>query len=667
MIDLQWVYFFYGLAFWVMGVLIFLMPKGKDLLNLSRDLRLIGGFGLLHGINEWVDLLIFRGGPLDVETLKIAGALLLPISFSFLVAFGVRIFFRNSPYLKYLWAFCLAVWASVYFYSSDFLISGIAARYFICIPGTFLTAAGLLLTLLKANKTLPRIVLWSVLSTAVIFSVYGILSGLIVPQAPFLTASFINYPNFNAVTGFPVQFFRMICAILLAIGFWGISGIYSLEMKKIRLRGGVKGKITAIIFLLAGSAVVLMFTITFIWLHGLMICTIEDHQMQMTRLLAQSVKQFLSNEVEQLTVHVRSPVWKGYVEQSNLKYRSMPSGTIDRMLQEMDREWVSGKSGNDWVEKILSNPMSARLAVLVSSDQEVAEIFLTDRYGGLVAASRKTTDFYQADEEWWQKTYANGRGHNRIGTYERDESSGAWSIPLSLPVRGSDGQVIGICKESLDVGVLFHVLDRFHFGKTGRAMLMDREGNLLFPREKNALDEGLLDEKGLRELTGKQTYLLWNERGKLMQGVRKVNSFVLLDYPLLLQNGIVWYIAVCQDANEVFSPLFVVQIGLSMFLMIVLSGITIAGFLVGKRFSRPIQELRVATEAIMAGNWEFENKVKTGDEIEDLSNAFCRMTAQLKAMYENLEKKVQEKTLELSMKVQELEDTKQAILNVLDD
>ena len=118
-------FFFYGLAFLVMGVVIFLMPKEKDPFGLSGDLWLIGLFGLLHGANEWVDMFILRGSPFNVEMLMVLGALLLPLSFVPLLQFGARSLFRRTrsfSSLKYLWMIALMGWAGACFLSPSFLI-----------------------------------------------------------------------------------------------------------------------------------------------------------------------------------------------------------------------------------------------------------------------------------------------------------------------------------------------------------------------------------------------------------------------------------------------------------------------------------------------------------------------------------------------------------------
>ena len=259
------IFFFYGLAFVVMGIVIFTMPKRNDFLNLSNDLWLVGLFSIIHGLNEWVDLFIFRGGPFNVEILKIIGALTLPISFVFLIMFSVQVitqYKHEVKWLKFLWIICLSVWALSYILSRNFLIADIAARYFICVPGAFLSAFTLSLRLSKLDKKeVPKIVYVSTQSAVFTFVLYGVFSGLVVPKADFLFGSIINYPNFSNFFRMPVQFFRMLCATILAVSFFGITGIFYYKKGKAKLRGGIRRKITLLIclFVLIVAAVGIYF------------------------------------------------------------------------------------------------------------------------------------------------------------------------------------------------------------------------------------------------------------------------------------------------------------------------------------------------------------------------------------------------------------------------
>lgn len=82
------------------------------------------------------------------------------------------------------------------------------------------------------------------------------------------------------------------------------------------------------------------------------------------------------------------------------------------------------------------------------------EIFVTDNQGGILTMSNKTSDYYQADEAWWQDSFAHGVGKVWQGRIEFDESSSTWGIPLYLPLKRENGKVAGIIKAVVNVGDL---------------------------------------------------------------------------------------------------------------------------------------------------------------------------------------------------------------------
>jgi len=245
------IYFLYGFAFIALAIVIFSTGKKNDFLGISKDIRLIGCFALIHGIHEWLELLIQVGRPFDVESLSVISSLLLPLSFTCLVAFGGRVISRDRPALKFLrslWTVCLFGWFLSCFLSKDLLISSIVARYFIGIPGTLLSGAAIYMRLsFIEGDRIPVTVRRSALMAGPVFFIYGFFSGLIVPQADFIFSPLINYPRFIHLTGIPVQFFRMLCAVALAVCFFGISGVLYYEKDKVKRSGGIRRKVAFLI------------------------------------------------------------------------------------------------------------------------------------------------------------------------------------------------------------------------------------------------------------------------------------------------------------------------------------------------------------------------------------------------------------------------------------
>ncbi|MDE2588936.1 MAG: HAMP domain-containing protein [Patescibacteria group bacterium] len=82
--------------------------------------------------------------------------------------------------------------------------------------------------------------------------------------------------------------------------------------------------------------------------------------------------------------------------------------------------------------------------------------------------------------------------------------------------------------------------------------------------------------------------------------------------------------------------------------------------------SKSLQELITVVKKISAGNLTARALVTSHDEVGQLATAFNLMAGELRESYQNLESKVQSKTLELVEKVKDLEDAKKVTNNTLE-
>ena len=71
---------------------------------------------------------------------------------------------------------------------------------------------------------------------------------------------------------------------------------------------------------------------------------------------------------------------------------------------------------------------------------------------------------------------------------------------------------------------------------------------------------------------------------------------------------------------------------------------------------RPLETLREGVERISSGDLNARLEIKTGDEIETLAEEFNKMTAHLKESQTGLERKVAERTHELTIANEKLEE-----------
>ncbi|NQU95188.1 MAG: PAS domain S-box protein [Candidatus Omnitrophica bacterium] len=399
--------------------------------------------------------------------------------------------------------------------------------------------------------------------------------------------------------------------------------------KQIKHKTSLRRKIA---FLIVFSCLIVMLTgfgLGYLWGFNLLRTTIGESHVSMADLISESVSRILNEEVSDLHIYMSLPLRRGMIEKQNLKYRGMNEEAVSRYFKDMDEKWKGTQKDNPLIEELLATETSNRLKSLVAGDAGIAEIFMTDVQGGLVASSNKTSDFYQADEIWWQKAFNNGKGADFIGDAELDTSSNVISISLAVPIRGDSGEVIGACKAVMDVNRLFEPLKDFVIGKTGHAVLINKKGVIIFQEDITPLSQSLTSEENLQKIL--ETPKGWIITSKPNEHNKKTFiAFTASNYSLFLREGILWKVCVGQNADEVFAPLNTLMFQLFIVVILAAAILVLASAVFSAAFIKPLIELRNATEKIAKGDLDYHIEVKTGDEIEEFADFFNRMTDELK-------------------------------------
>jgi hypothetical protein len=218
------IWFIYGLAFFALGLVIIVYPKKGSVFKLANYIWLIAGFGILHGINEWLDMFIDLGEPFPPGVLKVIRMATLVGSFLFLLRFGTKaISERKNKYrlLQILPAVLFILWAIILAICGDHLLMGdIWSRYLLCAPGTLLTAFGLFLHIPQFKETKLQGAIINLQICAITFMFYAVFAGFIVKGADFWPASFLNYPFFQGVFGVFLFRYSVLSARLCLHSAW---------------------------------------------------------------------------------------------------------------------------------------------------------------------------------------------------------------------------------------------------------------------------------------------------------------------------------------------------------------------------------------------------------------------------------------------------------------
>jgi hypothetical protein len=153
-------------------------------------------------------------------------------------------------------------------------------------------------------------------------------------------------------------------------------------------------------------------------------------------------------------------------------------------IEAADRGWVQRTAALPEKTAILRSPTSRYLADLVAQDRVYREMLLTDRAGRLVAASGETSDYFQGDEDWWKAAAGNGSAPRAsVSDVRWDESTRTHAIEIAVPVVGPDSsEFVGVFKAVVDSRELLAAVGGVQLGTTGEAVLLRRNGTIVFSR-----------------------------------------------------------------------------------------------------------------------------------------------------------------------------------------
>ncbi len=250
--NLTLIYFFYGLAFFCMGLLVWVESGRASSFRLAQAMGPLAGFGLIHGLHEWFEMFQQLGA---AEVANIPAWLLLDqvrlvhlaLSFALLVIFGIRLIYlsrreetRSEKLFAYLaagalvglWGISLLLTYWIYQPTPDeFIAAGDAlSRYILGIPGAALAAWAIVLE----QRTFRRLDMpgtgRDLLRAALALFIYGVF-GQAFPRASFLfPANVINSSLFAELFGMPIQLFRAVMAALIA--FFIVRALRAFEIER---------------------------------------------------------------------------------------------------------------------------------------------------------------------------------------------------------------------------------------------------------------------------------------------------------------------------------------------------------------------------------------------------------------------------------------------------
>ncbi len=348
------------------------------------------------------------------------------------------------------------------------------------------------------------------------------------------------------------------------------------------------------------------------------------------------------NEGQQLAT---TPFLRTAVTEANRTYEGKNAQTIQEMIKDWQQRWKQRDKRSEFplfINRIVTNYL-IRWHDIRKSDY--VGILVTDQQGALVVSSIPQVEYFYGKASWWQAVIKGTGPQPYVSEITFDPSFGTHVVVVAAPILDDQQKaVIGAVTILLRRDTLFHSIADVTIGATGHAMLFSSDGTpvicpILAPEEHSIKPELINVLSTLK--SG------WAVAADDSHGSKNaLIGFAPVRFSEPLAPGSIggkhWVTVIRQDPKETFAPLTDLVVKVLLYGLTVLAVLWGTGILVARRIARPIQLLHDGVQEIGSGRLERRLELKTGDEIEELADAFNQMAVNLQRSFGQIEQRMEE-------------------------
>ena len=248
-------------------------------------------------------------------------------------------------------------------------------------------------------------------------------------------------------------------------------------------------------------------------------------------------------------------------------------------------------------------------------------------------------------------------------------------LPASQPVYDASGKLQGVLFINVQLSLVSEFLQSLDIGQTGQAFIIERSGALVAPStselpfiKNNDKTERLAavdSQDPITQSTAKSLLTQFgdfqqiNEPQSLKLDINGSRHFVRVR-PLKDSHGLDWLVVVTVPESDFMAR---IDANTRTTILLCLSALAIAsvlGLYTSRWITRPIRQLNQASKLIADGKLDQQVASSQVNELAVLEESFNRMAKQLKSSFENLERRVEERTAELQEAKQVADTANQA-------
>jgi len=289
--------------------------------------------------------------------------------------------------------------------------------------------------------------------------------------------------------------------------------------------------------------------------------------------------------IEGLEIYAQETLIKESLERSDREFETY--GNISSYISQNDWHWTPSQDIGTipLMETIIGNPVSYKLRKMTGLLRKkygydvFGEVFITNKYGVNIGQTGGTSDYYQADEKWWQETEKKGVYLGKVGY---DESSEVYSIEMGIKIKDEDGTFLGVLKAVYNLKSIINRVSRLKDTagfKITSFSLLTQDGRNIYSSIKD-------------EFLGETTYTFvpdlpdgWApfvELTKDKDGAHQEKMLVVVHSDGYMDfKGLGWVLIVEREIGELFVPVIKLRNSLFLFsFMVMMFGALLAFFVI---------------------------------------------------------------------------------------
>jgi GAF domain-containing protein/HAMP domain-containing protein len=355
---------------------------------------------------------------------------------------------------------------------------------------------------------------------------------------------------------------------------------------------------------------------------------------------------------------------------ANDRYTGDQTAIMSELI-EQNLAWMIAEDNSDLVQSII-NPNRNNLTSLLLEYQagypDHVGIYITDRYGGLVAGTVRAWEYMLANEVWWVQAYNEGSGTTYIGQPKYDGATGMEVISIAVPIFDKySAELLGIAYSTYRADVVYNILKRVPLEETQRLILINSIGRVIAASSVEDIATVMSPDWYASEVVGQSS--TWRElkdenQTTVLTGFAHTANIQLGTSPANEEalRSLDWTLYLVQPTKYSYAPAHQntrISIISAVFFAILSIGLTA---FIARQIVSPIQELVNVTERMVEGDLEAKATIYGEDEIGQLARSFNRMTDGMNEWIAALEQRVTERTRDMQTAA-EISQTTTALLD----